>query len=115
MIPTINTAFFAANLNDFARFAPYAGALAGTLILGFAVFRIWKKTKIFKNVFSLTIIFTLLFFGIVTFLAYRAESLIGFTNVYLIMVALSLIAGIIYTVVLNRKDVAWSIEDGHGD
>ncbi|MEZ5009403.1 MAG: TssN family type VI secretion system protein [Chitinophagales bacterium] len=100
------------SLNDAPTFFPYVGALAGTLILGLLIFRIWKKTKIFKDSFSLLVIFTLLFFGIVTFLGYRFEFKIGFTYIYYILITLSLTAGIVYTIVIHTDKVSWAKVDG---
>ena len=112
MTLTIGTILQAFNLNDMARFAPYAGALAGTIILGLLIMRVWKKTKIFKDPLSLLIIFTILIFGLLTFGAYKLEPIISFTYVYYIVILLSLIAGVLYTVILHGGKIKWASEDG---
>ncbi len=107
-----NNYFAAFNVSQLSKFAPYAGALAGVLILGIIIMLLWKKTKLFKDNLSLLIIFTLLFFGLITFGGYKLEPLIGFTAIYYIIILLSLLAGVIYTVILSRGKIEWATEDG---
>ena len=97
--------------------SPYSNILVVllfTLVLGFIIYQLWKRTKLFKNLFSLTVLGTLLFFTLIAIIGFNLiwKESTNFYGVYYSVIVLSLVAGIVYTIILNNDKISWSSKSG---